>query len=738
MKNRRMLLKLFLSYVMLVFPMLGISYFVTNSMISAMRRQVDERILQKSSNFVWQLEEYQVELADRAVMLSAVTELESGKMLGHKKATGEGVTYLKNIKQMDQKLESLMLLYGNNCYTENGYCQLSTYLELQLECSADDLWLAEMMSGQEKSCVLLRGKYEDYLVFHLPIVDKYQNGAASVNFVVGMDEIYSMLESILEQMSVEISISFSNQWQNERIYLQGSMGEGLKEIEEETFEVLQKEKRWVVNSENSEIIGLELVIFYDSGEIYQQVIYWKRINETCMVVLLSVSVLISFRISSNHYKKIYRLKESMSGLISSESEKEEKKGWENDFDTLHFMIQHVGVETGRMKTEIKYIRSVMKQQVAMLLFGGNVREESKIISMLDCCNIELEETFFVVVCIVCQEEGKSLPDFLEKFMKDRLSCMHYIDGRECAVLLFELPNEDFQKKYRDAIAWEILEKAGDACPLKISFSQIYESPTQISRAYQETTRLSRKLLQLSNQTVGYMDMMDESGELLPQFEAGSLEHFERAVMRAEFLSAVNELDVLLEYIQKKNFSEENRQYLRDCVVQSILPALKSREECQDIELQEELADINIEDGELFEERIKEILRKMCQRGEKAQKFQFSKVVDYINSNYSRYDLSLADVAEYAGLSKAYMSRLFKEKTGSKYIEYLTQCRMEHARKLLEETEFSVKKIAGMVGYLNVPGFRNKFKEHYGVNASEYRRLRQEEQCGENVKTDDKF
>ena len=57
------------------------------------------------------------------------------------------------------------------------------------------------------------------------------------------------------------------------------------------------------------------------------------------------------------------------------------------------------------------------------------------------------------------------------------------------------------------------------------------------------------------------------------------------------------------------------------------------------------------------------------------------------------------------------------------MDYLTQCRMEQAKKLLDETDYSIKQICEMVGYMNVPGFRSKFKEYYGVNASEYRKNR---------------
>lgn len=47
--------------------------------------------------------------------------------------------------------------------------------------------------------------------------------------------------------------------------------------------------------------------------------------------------------------------------------------------------------------------------------------------------------------------------------------------------------------------------------------------------------------------------------------------------------------------------------------------------------------------------------------------------------------------------------------------------MEQAKRLLIESDMSIKDIAESVGYVNVPGFRNKFKSYYGINASEIRK-----------------
>ena len=118
--------------------------------------------------------------------------------------------------------------------------------------------------------------------------------------------------------------------------------------------------------------------------------------------------------------------------------------------------------------------------------------------------------------------------------------------------------------------------------------------------------------------------------------------------------------------------------------------------------------------------IDDILKTVEMENINSQKISINQIVNYIDNNYHRHDLSLEEVAKYAGLSKEYLSRLFKDKVGCKYIDYVTKCRMLHARKLIEESDLNIKEISERVGFYNNTEFRSKYKEYYGVTPSEDR------------------
>lgn len=93
--------------------------------------------------------------------------------------------------------------------------------------------------------------------------------------------------------------------------------------------------------------------------------------------------------------------------------------------------------------------------------------------------------------------------------------------------------------------------------------------------------------------------------------------------------------------------------------------------------------------------------------------------EYIKQN-CKEDIALNDVANHVFLSPVYLSRLFKEETGVKFSEFLIECRITEACKLLKSTNKKVYQICNDIGYSNVKYFYNLFKRKTGCSPSEYR------------------
>lgn len=90
-----------------------------------------------------------------------------------------------------------------------------------------------------------------------------------------------------------------------------------------------------------------------------------------------------------------------------------------------------------------------------------------------------------------------------------------------------------------------------------------------------------------------------------------------------------------------------------------------------------------------------------------------KAVRYIENNFYR-SISLEEVSQVVHMNTAYFSTLFKKQTGKKYIDYVTDLRMEKARGLILNTDLKIGSIAQMVGYGSTRHFTKIYKEKFGI------------------------
>ena len=98
------------------------------------------------------------------------------------------------------------------------------------------------------------------------------------------------------------------------------------------------------------------------------------------------------------------------------------------------------------------------------------------------------------------------------------------------------------------------------------------------------------------------------------------------------------------------------------------------------------------------------------------------VTDYIKNNLTADDLSQGAMAEMAGISREYFSRIFKNVTGMNYSKWLNMIRLEKATELLAEDGRTLTEIAMLSGFQSIPSFNRVFREEKGLAPGEYRAL----------------
>ena len=94
------------------------------------------------------------------------------------------------------------------------------------------------------------------------------------------------------------------------------------------------------------------------------------------------------------------------------------------------------------------------------------------------------------------------------------------------------------------------------------------------------------------------------------------------------------------------------------------------------------------------------------------------IMNYVQANY--IDITLDDLAEKFFLSKPYLSKYIKEKSGMTFGDLVKKIRMKKAKALLKSSNMTVENIAMSVGYQNVEHFNRLFKKAYDMTPMQFR------------------
>jgi len=264
--------------------------------------------------------------------------------------------------------------------------------------------------------------------------------------------------------------------------------------------------------------------------------------------------------------------------------------------------------------------------------------------------------------------------------------------------------------------------------LNIGCSNVKHSCNQIVDAFMEANAAEwGRLIFLGNNIIEYNQI-----EKLPYFmlkEFITEDELTRIADSVKFLRE-EELGDIFEkiYAKTSNFNNSNPESMKNVfylLYQTIARAVKREEDI--IRFRENYYYAYLE-AKNFQQLIKnlyEYLIKYIMEEQKKLKEKLGKplveAVKFIKKNYMN-PISQEDVAKAGNVSTNYLSRLFKEEIKIGFNEYLTQVRIEESKNLLSETNYTIKKIAIMVGYADEKYYSKIFKKNIGIKPTEYRRL----------------
>lgn len=470
---------------------------------------------------------------------------------------------------------------------------------------------------------------------------------------------------------------------------------------------------------------------------------------------LAIGVGISFYFAKRSYSPIER----MTRLFLSELDGKKKNDGENEFSFLESGLSRLLEEKRSYEQQIGHQKQDLRQLWLTKMMQGRIYSEKTFRTVCEDYDISFSGDSFLLVGVTLQdcgslisraetteEEAFAMVNFivtsvLEELLRPQFDVYVCIQGNPlscdygdelCAVVNFS------QEKDGAEVTARVKEQCKRAeefimkhlhITMKSYISAAYPGWEGISSAYQE---ISRGMEQMENFQIG-ANIATEEDIRHQIFQEGPEPEGAESGMR-ELCAAVSagETETAWQlYIQvlRENIGDLDQSffYLRlySFSILERVSYLLLREPGESREVARKLKESrNIEELKaLVLQRFAEIYQRLLpQQTEGEMPLQIAAVVEYIDTHFSDQNLTVAALAEQFSISQSYLLRMFKKSINTGVLEYISQRRVDEAKRLLKSGSGTVNEIAQQVGYANSLALIRAFKKLEGITPATYRKI----------------
>lgn len=250
----------------------------------------------------------------------------------------------------------------------------------------------------------------------------------------------------------------------------------------------------------------------------------------------------------------------------------------------------------------------------------------------------------------------------------------------------------------------------------------------LKAAMEQNAQMLERRFFLESGSLLFYDGTKHSSMEIP--ESYHVSVFEHALLNGNFSCAGEYLSSVLDYFEgKTNWSpSEIRDYLMQICrrlhiglaaygieVESVLDrnGVKLERAVESYTFYSDIKKAVWEIWEICTSRFQISREKPCRK-------EITRIKEYIGEHLEQ-ELTVAGCAALCGMSESRFSHVFKEETGSTFVEFVNTARMVRAKELLQNTDLRINEIAERIGILNPNYFSAQYKKKMGLSPNEFRK-----------------
>ncbi|MEC0270355.1 helix-turn-helix domain-containing protein [Paenibacillus anseongense] len=495
---------------------------------------------------------------------------------------------------------------------------------------------------------------------------------------------------------------------------------------------------------NKSSLGRTYISLWPEQELTKQLNWLRLLIVSSVLIILIFGIILTIASSKFAYSPIDQLiryggqlRNGTLGRIS---------GSGNEFEYIRSSLAYLNEQANSLQNYVQKIQPALRDQFMMkLLLSSNVVKLAEVED--GCRSFQLPMSGNFAVLIVRPEnlfkekrffpnEGPVIAFAVKNVMHELIDYEHISegfvlgeDGRESiAVLHFkDSANETDMHQALLAYATKIREilRTHLSFDVSIGIGGLRSEIALISESYKEASRALQQRLFDDNRTIFQYQSKTATTERLTLFnypkdiELSITEY----LLQGDHLMAKQSLQLFYERIRISD-SYNTAIYCYHILLSSIIQSLEEMgygvldNLGDNLFVQLKARQTYSEVQEWFIEVLFPIHKQIAEQSRtNTTRKAVQLVCQHIEANQGMP--SLIECAELVQISPSYLSRLFKQEAGMTFIEYLMKYKVERAKKLLEETNYSITEIAEIIGY-SERNLNRAFQRHVMMSPNQYR------------------
>lgn len=718
MFKSKILAQYFISYIVLLIVVFGVLTSMYAYMISFTRSRIEDSVISQYEQFSLYFGEKMSEFKNMADLMCNNENLTHYKLSNTSYTAVGGINELKKIGVSNKSIYDLFMCYDDGyVYSMKGKTKMDVYAENVLRLSPESSGLMNeiLLKHSEAGYYALYssvGTAEGqpaYMLCTYPL-NTYGASIGMIGFVVQTDMIKKNLVHVLGEFGVGVRMIlpsgefFADVYRNgkKELFADGNRNENLRYFH------------------NKDATGFGLDIAIDSDGAFSYIRQMQRLSYIIISIVFSASLLISYVFSKRHYKPIKTLRNMV-----QRNDKALTGNVYNEFDVIARAMRHDQDENRKLLQKLDDSSFILRQQACGLLFSGVFQDESNILELVQLSGIRMEEPYFSVIMVVWSgKESENLNGSrIDNQLCKRFGGYYatYVTGKKTLVFIAGLNDWDTGRKKRKQIADELRNcfKAENKTDIRFFFGRVYNESSFISTSYNEAVICFEKnSISGENNDAVFFESLADLEKSSYSLDVQDTNRLIKHLRNRNLAKSITCFDEIMEKLNNKNLSPDVQKFHHYDLLHLIFHSFKQYIESM---YASDIVNIDCLSAEKFARRMKRMFRFIC--NEKLYTMHtdsICEIINYIEENYTRNELTLAFLASKFHISQNYISTCFKLKTGENYIDYLSRLRMKKAYQLVCNTDMTINDIACEVGYLDSANFAKKFKKTYQCTPTEMR------------------